>query len=137
MMRESGEGRSVHFFGCGEQRFRDPSALGLELTQDLAPVGVIPRPPNQPVPYQSVDQSSNSWGALRQAPGDFQRGQSIRHIPKYRKYLSLLESDTAPGYGPLLAQPHSFGGSQQCRDSGGSTGRIVGNGHGTSMLVND
>lgn len=55
MMRERGEGRSVHLFGCGEQLLHYSPALGLESAQDLAPVSFVSDPPNQPVPHQSVD----------------------------------------------------------------------------------
>jgi hypothetical protein len=55
MMRESGQRRSIHVLGCGEQLRDYPPAFRLELTKDLAPIGSVTNPPNQPTLHQSID----------------------------------------------------------------------------------
>ena len=55
LMRESGQRRSVYFFGCGEQLLHHSPAFRLEPTENLAPIDIVPNPPNQPVSLQSVD----------------------------------------------------------------------------------
>jgi len=55
MMRESGERRSVYFFGCGEQLIHHSPAFRFEPTEYLAPINVVSYPPNQPISLQSVD----------------------------------------------------------------------------------